>query len=83
MSDCVCVKMGKTQSKQVDNTGTVVNTVEISEVHQAELIDTELFVLLYILVILGLINLLIRLYKVWQRNMKRKYVRRAASMDQV
>lgn len=54
--------MGKTQSKAADNTGTVVNTVEISEVHQAEVVNTELFVVLYILVIVAVIQLAMKFF---------------------
>lgn len=75
--------MGKTQSRQAENTGAVVNTVEINEVHQAEVVNTELFVALYILVALSIIKLTIQMYKLWKNNLKRKYMRRAVSMDVV
>lgn len=75
--------MGKTQSRQAENLGAVVNTVEINEVHQAEVVNTELFVALYILVALSIIKLVIQMYKLWKNNLKRKYMRRAVSMDVV
>lgn len=75
--------MGKTQSRQAENLGAVVNTVEINEVHQAEVVNTELFVALYILVALSIIKLTIQMYKLWKNNLKRKYMRRAVSMDVV
>lgn len=50
-------EMGKTQSKAAENSGTVVNSVAV-EVHQAELVDIELFAVLYILVAIHIANLL-------------------------
>lgn len=76
-------KMGKTASKPSDNSGTVVNTVEVNEIHQAEVVNSDLFIILYIIVIMSATKLTIQLYKMWQRNLKRRYMTRAQSVDLV
>lgn len=72
--------MGKTVSKPSANSGTVVNTVEI---HQAEVVNSDLFIILYIIVIISAIKLTFQIYKMWQRNLKRRYITRAQSVDLV
>lgn len=74
--------MGKSQSKPTDNSGTVVNNVAV-KVQQAEIVDSELFTLLYILVAIQIMSCIYKLYKTWHRHVKRRYVTRAPSMDLV
>lgn len=62
--------MGKTNSKQANNAGTVVNEIEI---HQAEIVNTELFVLLYVIVFLCVVKVLLELQKKWRRSLKKRY----------
>lgn len=74
--------MGKSQSKATDNSGTVVNNVEV-KLQQAEIVDSELFALLYILVTIQIMSFIYKLYKTWHRSVKRRYITRAPSMDLV
>lgn len=74
--------MGKTQSKAVDNTGTVQNNIEL-EIHQAEIVNTELFIILYIMLVIQVANLACKIYKAWHHNLKRRYITRAQSIDLV
>lgn len=69
--------MGFSHSKAVDNTAKVLNDIE------AKLVNTALFVLLYVMVAVLIIYLLSKLYKVWHRNVKHRYVTRAQSLDLV
>lgn len=75
--------MGKTQSREQSNAGTVVNTVEVNEIHKAEVVNSELFIILYMMLTLCVINLTIKVYKLWQKNLKRRYITRALSTEQV
>lgn len=61
-----------------DNTGSIVNEVQI---HQAEIVNPDLKYILYMLVTIQIIQLFIVFYKVWARNLKKKYVTRAKSME--
>lgn len=71
--------MGKGQSKVSDNSGTVINKVEVSTIHQAEVVNTELFVILYILVAICAANMVMKIYKAWKLNIRKKYMRQAVS----
>lgn len=72
--------MGKTQSKTTksDNAGTIVNSIDIQ---QAEIVNADLIWILYILATIQSIRLVIVLYKMWQRNMKKRYIKRAQSQE--
>ncbi|KAH8409638.1 hypothetical protein KR215_004885, partial [Drosophila sulfurigaster] len=66
--------MGGTQSKADDNTANVVNTVEI--------VDTtphlnSLYVLLLILVIISAFNLVLKIYLLHKRSLRKTYMSRA------
>lgn len=75
--------MGKSQSRHSENAGTVVNTVEVNDVHRTEVVNSELFVILYMLVCLAVINLAIKVYKMWQNNLKKKYTQRVMSVERL
>lgn len=72
--------MGKTQSKapKIDNTGTVINTIDV---HQAEIVNADVIWILYLLAIIQTVQLVIVLIKVWQRNLKKKYMQRSKSQE--
>jgi len=69
--------MGGTESKQVDANGVIVNDIEIIEAPKT----TNIFLLILVLISIGEI-----IYKIlsWHRqSLKRKYLKRAVSVDQV
>lgn len=75
--------MGNTKSvsSKPENSGTVVNDIEI--INQAEIVNKDIIVLIYIIVCVHIIKLSISLYKMWQRNLKKRYVQRAQSTDKL
>lgn len=69
--------MGNEQSKKVDSTGVVINEIEIIEAPKTTNI------LLLILVILAIGEIVYKLLS-WHRNsLKRKYLKRSISTEQV
>jgi len=69
--------MGGTESKQVDANGVIVNDIEIIEAPKT----TNILLLILVLISIGEI-----IYKIlsWHRqSLKRKYLKRAVSVDQV
>jgi len=70
----------KPSVKTAENTGAIVNEIEV---HQAEVVNTDLTILLYLIFISQVLNLLIKIYKAWQKNLKRKYADRYKSADQL
>lgn len=72
--------MGTTPSKQASQqtTGTVINEVEI---HQAEIVNSDIRIVLYLIVIILVIQMVMTIYKMWCKNLKRKYLARAPSRE--
>ena len=74
--------MGGKSSKPVikDNAGSIINEIDI---HQAEITNTDLIFILYVVAIVHVIQLVMAIYKMWSKNMKKRYMARAKSMDQL
>lgn len=76
--------MGQTPSSEhqqasQQTTGTVINEVEI---HQAEVVNKDLKIVLYLLLVtIQLIQLIMVIYKIWCKNLKKKYLKRAQSQE--
>lgn len=72
--------MGNTKSQQSEpvNSGTVVNEIEIQ---QSEITNQDLIWLLYIISITHLIKFFITMYKLWKNNLKKKYIQRSATLE--
>lgn len=70
---------GKSSKPEVKtNAGAIINELQI---HQAEVINTDLIVILYIIAIVHLIQLVMAIYKMWTRNLKKRYLTRAKSVE--
>lgn len=63
------VKMGG-KSTKVDNEGNIVNTIEVQP---ATLTNVDILICLYIITTLSILSFLYKLYKVWHKNIKKKY----------
>lgn len=68
--------MGKQSSKPIknENSGGIVNEIQI---HQAEIVNSEIPVILYCLLLIQILQLLITFYKMWKRNLKKRYLIKA------
>jgi len=62
--------MGSKTSKP-ENTGTVINDIQIQP---ASVENTDLIVCIYIITALLIVQFVYKLYKIFHRNMKKKYV---------
>lgn len=63
--------MGKTQSKNADNNGEVVNNLVIDESVQVE--NGQILTLLLIIALLKLVQFIYKLYKDHKKSLKKKY----------
>lgn len=72
--------MGKTQSKVEKPNANVINNVKIVD-HTQEI--NSLWLLLLILIILSTINLLIKIYQLHKKSLKKKYSSRADNLDKI
>lgn len=74
------LKMGGKTSKPVvkDNAGSIINEIEI---HQAEITNSDLIFILYVVAIVHVIQLVLAIYKMWSKNMKKRYMARAKSVE--
>jgi hypothetical protein len=75
--------MGKQQSKAVEQTGTVVNNVELNDIHQAEVVNSDLILLMYVLAIIQILSFIAKVYKMWKKHLKGKYLKRSQSQNQI
>lgn len=66
------------QNANQQTTGTVINEVQI---HQAEIVNEDLKAVLYILAATHIIQLIIVFYKIWAKNLKKKYLERSKSVE--
>lgn len=64
-------EMGKPQSKVQDNTGTVVNDIQIQP---ATIENTDLVVCIHIITVILALQLIYKAYKIFHKNLKKKYV---------
>lgn len=70
---------GKTSKPEVkDNAGSIINEVEI---HQAQIVNSDLIFILYVIAIVHIIQLVMTFYKIWSKNMKKRYLTRARSVE--
>lgn len=72
--------MGKPQSKIEKPNANVVNNVEIID-HKDEI--NSLWTLTLILIIIAAVNLLLKIYVLHKRSIKKKYISRANDLDKV
>lgn len=66
--------MGGTNSKEVENTGSVVQEVTVQP---STVENKDLIALLYILTIISVLNFLMSIYKMWRKSLKKQYLKRA------
>lgn len=64
--------MGKSQSKQVESTGQVTNTLVIND--QLDTNNETLEVLVYALVVIKVLELLITMIKTYNKYLKKRYM---------
>jgi len=70
---------GKTSKPLVkDSAAAVINQIEI---HQAEIVNADLITILYIIAAVHILQLCITLYKIWSKNLKKRYLTRAKSTE--
>lgn len=70
---------GKTTKPVVqDSAAAVINEIEI---HQAEIVNADLITILYIIALAHILQLIMFLFKIWRRNLKKKYLNRANSVE--
>jgi len=62
--------MGKSQSKAHDNSGTVVNDIQIQP---ATIENTDLLVCVHIITVILSLQFIYKIYKLFHRNIKKKY----------
>jgi len=55
----------------VDNTGTVINDIQIQP---ATLENSDLILCVYVITVVLVINFAYKIYKIFHKNMKKKYV---------
>lgn len=72
--------MGKQQSKIVNPNANVINNVEIVD-HTAQI--DSLWYLLLILIVLCAVNLLLKVYLLHKRSIKKRYMSRANELDKI
>lgn len=70
------LKMGGwfSSSKEVENTGTVVNELTIQP---ATIENKDILILLYIITGIAVFYFVIDIYKMWRKNIKKQYLQRA------
>lgn len=75
--------MGGTKSKpQATNTaGAVVNEVLVGSQSQVEITDIK--ILLYIITLIAVLIFVITIYKMWHNSLKKRYMKRGLSMQEI
>lgn len=72
--------MGKTESKLEKPNANVVNNLEIID-HREQI--NSLWILLLILIIITAVNLIMKLYILHKRSLRKRYASRATDLDKV
>lgn len=68
--------MGKTQSKQADNNGEIINNVNIEDTVSVE--SKQILFLLVLIIVIKAVQFLYVLYKDHKRGLKKKYLQSPA-----
>lgn len=70
--------MGTTNSKS--DTDTVHNEIIV---HQTELTNSDLIMLMYVICIFVVIKFVLSAYKTWHRTLKKRYMAKVHTIDQI